>query len=141
MGGGGVGTGMGIGQVGGEHEERNGDDAHPWVAVGSAVGGQLFKMTGHLAQARLLPQLADGGLVQVFVGVNEPPGQGQAVGERGFAASNQQDMESILADGEDDQVNRDGEGWEPRRRRAGGLHDGSIYRHLDENYLDGLSSN
>ena len=55
----------------------DGDDAHPWVAVGCAVGGELLEVRRDGREAGLLVELAAGCSLDVLVGPTKPPGSAQ----------------------------------------------------------------
>ncbi|GAA3215839.1 hypothetical protein GCM10020256_17680 [Streptomyces thermocoprophilus] len=109
----------GAGRSGGEGEVGDADDAHARVALGVAVGGELFEVGAVVlngdgrvvcAQPGLLGQFACGGLRQVLVGPDEPAGQRPAPLERRFSPADRQRTQGMAAHGQHDQVHGDGEG-------------------------------
>ena len=100
-------------------EVRDRDDVHARVAPGIAVGAELGQQARGV-DAGLLGELAPRRLVQRLVGTLEPAGNRPHALERLLAAADEQHVEHALGHGQDDDVDRDGEGRELRRVVAGG---------------------
>ncbi len=69
---------------------------------------------------------------EVFVRPDEAAGQGPPTLERSLPASDQQHLQALLADGEDHQVDRHGEGRESARVVVGHGLSLTAYRLSDE---------
>ncbi len=97
------------------------DDPHPGVALGVAVGGELFQVGSVVlggdggvvhTQSRLLGQFPGRRLRQVLVGPYETAGERPAPLERRFPPAHRQRAQGVAAYGQHDQVHGDGEGRE-----------------------------
>ena len=98
-----------LGQVGGEGDVRDRDDAHAGVAVWLGVGRQLLQVEAGL-DAGLLDELPRGGGGGVLVGLDKAAGEGPGPGKRIVPALDEQDVQGPGSDGEDAEIDRDGEG-------------------------------
>lgn len=102
-----------LGRVGEQRGEGNGDDPHPGVAVGLAVGAQLLQVQpGDVRQAGLLGEFTPGGRLRGLVGLHEATGQRPVSGVRLLAALDEQHVQGARADREDGEVGGDGERFE-----------------------------
>jgi hypothetical protein len=95
------------------------DDAHARVALGIAVGRQLFQVRAVVlggdgrvvhGQSGLLGQFARRGLGQVLVVPYEAAGERPPPLEGGFAPAHRQRAQGMPAHGQHDQVHGHGEG-------------------------------
>ncbi|GAA3240055.1 hypothetical protein GCM10020256_61760 [Streptomyces thermocoprophilus] len=81
------------------------------VAAGFAVGAQLFQVEpGDVVEAGLLGEFTPGGGLGGLVGQQEPAGQCPLPGVGLLAAPDEQDVQGARAQGEDREVDGDGEG-------------------------------
>lgn len=101
-----------FGRVGQEGGEGDGDDPHPGVAVGLAVGAQLFQMQpGDVRQPGLLGEFTPGGALRGLVRVHEPAGQRPVSGVRLLPPLHEQHVQGAFGNGQDGEVDGDGEGF------------------------------
>ena len=83
-----------LGRVGQQRGEGDGDDPHPGVAVGLAVGAQLLQVQpGDVRQAGLLGEFAPGRRLRGLVGQDEPSGQRPVAGVRLLPALDEQHVQ------------------------------------------------
>jgi len=101
-----------FGRVGQQGSEGDGDDPHPGVAAGLAVGPQLFQVqSGEVRQTGLLGEFTPGRGLRGLVRVHEPAGQRPVPGVRLLPPLHEQCVQSAFGDGEDGEVDGDGEGF------------------------------
>ncbi len=132
-------------ELGREQEVRDREDRAARVAVERAVGAELLQVPGR-SDARLLGELAARRPGEPLARQHEPAGERERAAVRLDAALDEEHVQRVVAHGERDDVDRDGQEGRAGRDvggRCGGCGHGPIVAHscqVDENLHSGLRS-